>query len=112
MVWINIGIVGFLILGQNGIFCSFILFPMTVLSVVLVAVGSEDCSIGVYSLPATAVAKSSIEPVLTLQGHVSAVKALSRSWSPHRQLLFSGGGRASLKVWSVTENMESGKLVL
>jgi len=86
------------------------LFSLAVLFAVLVAVGSEDCSIGVYSLPAAA-EKLFIEPVLILEGHTSAVKALSSSWSPYRQLLFSGGGRASLKVWSIAENGKSGKWV-
>lgn len=43
----------------------------------------------------------------TLQGHTSSVRALSASRSA-RRLLFSGGARASLKVWSIGEPCELG----
>lgn len=67
------------------------------------AVGSEDCSICLLKLCPEAVSQpGSLEVVHSLQGHVSSVKALSSSCC-ERILLFSGGARASLKVWSVGE---------
>ena len=51
---------------------------------------------------------SSMESVLSLQGHTSAVKSLSSSHSKNKLLLFSGGARASLKVWSFEESTITG----
>ena len=47
----------------------------------------------------------SVGVLTTLQGHISSVKALSSSPShlgSSCKLLFSGGARASLKVWLIT----------
>lgn len=47
----------------------------------------------------------SVRVLTTLQGHISSVKALSRSQShlgSSCKLMFSGGARASLKVWHIT----------
>ncbi len=67
----------------------------------LVAVGSEDCSICLLKVHSeTDNLCDSLEVRHTLQGHVSSVKALSSS-SSTRTLLFSGGARARLKVWSI-----------
>ena len=44
-----------------------------------------------------------LQVIHTLQGHASCVKALSTSRSAAKRLLFSGGARASLKVWSIGE---------
>ena len=71
----------------------------------LVAVGSEDCSICLLRVCPDKVpspGSSSLEVLCMLQGHISSVKALSSSHAG-RTLLFSGGSRASLKVWSVGE---------
>ena len=69
----------------------------------LVAVGSEDCTISLVRLcPGSAT--QYIKVVATLQGHISSVRALSCSpsgWSDGNKLLFSGGARASLKVWGI-----------
>lgn len=76
----------------------------------LLAVGSEDCS--VCLLDVCPLDKAPLKVLHNLQGHISSVKALTSSSSSGssgsstgpdggRSLLFSGGARASLKVWSV-----------
>lgn len=67
----------------------------------LLAVGSEDCTVCLLRLHP---ASDALEVSHTLQGHASSVKALSVSRSA-RHLLFSGGARASLKVWSIGEGV-------
>ena len=75
----------------------------------LVAVGSEDCTVSLVRLcPRSEDTTQCIKVVATLQGHISSVRALSCSPSVRsdgRRLLFSGGARASLKVWSVGPGM-------
>ena len=65
--------------------------------------GSEDCSVCLLRVcPDEGDGGGSLEVLHMLQGHVSSVKALTSSSSePDNTLLFSGGSRASLKVWSV-----------
>ena len=51
----------------------------------------------------------------TLGEHISSVKSLSvapSSAGDSKRLLFSGGGRASLKVWLVNTNIEQGNTLL
>ncbi len=70
----------------------------------MVAVGSEDSTISLVQLcPRESSSLCGALTVLhTLQGHLSSVRALSTSASGKNQLLlFSGGARASLKVWSI-----------
>jgi WD40 repeat protein len=69
-----------------------------------VAVGSEDCSVCLVRVHPVATSHSgaSLEVLCTLQGHTSSVRALCTSRAT-RSLLFSGGARASLKVWSIGE---------
>lgn len=71
----------------------------------LVAVGSEDCSVSLVRIcPGCDDNAECIKVVKTLQGHISSVRALSCSVSGNgegKKLLFSGGARASLKVWSI-----------
>lgn len=69
----------------------------------LVAVGSEDCNVCLLHVcPDKVSSAGSLEVLHMLQGHVSSVRALSMCSScTGRILLFSGGSRASLKVWSV-----------
>lgn len=67
----------------------------------LVAVGSEDS--GIYLLAVGGKPYSCApQPLAVLWGHTSSVRALSGSASCLEggdRLLFSGGGRAELKVW-------------
>lgn len=69
------------------------------------AVGSEDCSVSLVRIcPGCEETTECIKVVKTLQGHISSVRALSCSVSGNgegKKLLFSGGARASLKVWSI-----------
>ena len=69
------------------------------------AVGSEDCSVSLVRIcPGCEDTTECIKVVKTLQGHISTVRALSSSVSGNgegKKLLFSGGARASLKVWSI-----------
>ena len=69
------------------------------------AVGSEDCTVSLVRIcPGCEDTTQCIKVVKTLQGHISSVKALSCSVSgkdEDKKLLFSGGARASLKVWSI-----------
>ena len=68
------------------------------------AVGSEDCSLCLLSLQPSSDGDSlDVSERRFLQGHISTVRALSTSPSGQRShtLLFSGGGRASLKVWKI-----------
>ena len=72
----------------------------------MVAVGSEDCSICLLSLQPDPEGRSlAVKTERFVQGHISSVRALSTSQSAqestHQQLLFSGGARASLKVWRI-----------
>ena len=77
----------------------------------LVAVGSEDCTVSLVRLRPGRSENTApcIKVVATLQGHISSVRALSCSQSDRsggsNRLLFSGGARASLKVWSVGPGM-------
>lgn len=76
----------------------------------LVAVSSEDCTVSLVRLcPQNEDTTQCIKVVDVLQGHISSVRALSCSPSGRsdakRQLLFSGGARASLKVWCVGPGM-------
>lgn len=84
--------------------CTLLLLQWT-LGKALVAVGSEDCSICLLRLcleESLSPRGNCLEVLHTLQGHVSSVKALDTSSSSSgKLLLFSGGARASLKVWSV-----------
>ena len=67
----------------------------------LVAVGSEDSSICLVRVcPHRLPSPGSLEVLHMLQGHASSVKALCSSRAD-KILLFSGGSRASLKVWTV-----------
>lgn len=56
-----------------------------------------------------------IKVMKTLQGHISSVRALSCSLSGKgegKRLLFSGGARASLKVWCVRVGMKTSCITL
>ena len=71
--------------------------------------GSEDTNINLLRLhPREILHDISLDLIHTIQGHVSSVKALSCSQSSDKSLLFSGGARASLKVWSISVS-EQGK---
>jgi WD40 repeat protein len=77
----------------------------------LVAVGSEDCSLCLLSLQPSSDSDSlDVSERRFLQGHISTVRALSTSPSGRRShtLLFSGGARASLKVWKIRVGEVSG----
>lgn len=72
----------------------------------MIAVGSEDCSVCLLSLQPSCDGRSvALKTERFVQGHISSVRALSTSQSvqgpPHQILLFSGGARASLKVWKI-----------
>ena len=57
----------------------------------------------------------SVRVLTTLQGHISSVKALSSSPShlgSSCKLLFSGGARASLKVWLITSKYVTSEIYL
>ena len=70
------------------------------------AVGSEDCTVSLVRIcPGSVDATQCIKVVRTLQGHISSVRALGCSNGVDRKLLFSGGARASLKVWSIRQGM-------
>ena len=72
----------------------------------LVAVGSEDCTVSLVKIcPGFEDPSGCIEVVRTLQGHISSVRALCCSNGADKNLLFSGGARASLKVWSIRLGM-------
>ena len=82
-----------------------VFFPMektALLGSALVAVGSEDCNICLLRVCSDEVSSpNSLQVLQTLQGHVSSVKALSCSSCGEKKLLFSGGSRASVKVWTI-----------
>ena len=67
--------------------------------------GSEDCTVCLLSLQPSPDGHSlAVRVRRFVQGHISSVRALSTSLSsrpPLQQLLFSGGARASVKVWKV-----------
>lgn len=69
------------------------------------AIGSEDCTVSLVRIcPGSEDVTQCIKVVKTLQGHISSVRALSCSVSgidKDKKILFSGGARASLKVWSI-----------
>lgn len=73
------------------------------------AVGGEDCNVCLVrvqpdSSSGGSCSDGSLRVTHSLQGHASSVRALSTSFSSSsssKRLLFSGGARASLKVWSV-----------
>ena len=70
------------------------------------AVGSEDCSVCLVNLqPSSGGHTLAMKTEKFIQGHISSVRALSTSRSMrgllHQTLLFSGGARASLKVWKI-----------
>lgn len=72
----------------------------------VIAVGSEDCSVCLLSLhPSPDGHSLAVKTERFIQGHISSVRALGTSRSvqgpPHQILLFSGGARASLKVWKI-----------
>ena len=79
----------------------------------LVAVGSEDCSVTLARIcPGR---KNNIKVIRTLQGHISSVRALSSSVGVRgedKKLLFSGGARASLKVWCIGLGMSELVIVI
>ena len=78
----------------------------------MVAVGSEDCSVCLVNLlPSPDGHTLGVKTERFLQGHISSVRALSTSQSTqgplHQTLLFSGGARASLKVWKINGECKS-----
>ena len=66
------------------------------------AVGSEDCCVCLVSLqPSSDGYMMAMKAEKFVQGHISSVRALSTSQSMRGPLLFSGGAKASLKVWKI-----------
>ena len=71
----------------------------------MVAVGSEDTTICLLNLQSSSDGCSvALKNERFVHGHISSVRALSTSPSNHGRchtLMFSGGARASLKVWRI-----------
>uniref|UniRef100_A0A1X7VGR6 tRNA (34-2'-O)-methyltransferase regulator WDR6 n=1 Tax=Amphimedon queenslandica TaxID=400682 RepID=A0A1X7VGR6_AMPQE len=79
-------------------------------STALFAVGSEDCSIALVKAKCIKNDKGdstlSLNPIASIGGHTSCIQSLSSLLLSDNKhcLLFSGGGRASLKAWLISTN--------
>ena len=76
----------------------------------ILATAGEDNVINLMRVTTPVSGQSSQQVLATLQGHLSAVKALVVSFShaTGSHLLFSGGGRAELKAWRLHQRDVSG----
>ena len=76
----------------------------------ILATAGEDNVINLMRVTTPVSGQSSQQVLATLQGHLSAVKALVVSFShaTGSHLLFSGGGRAELKAWRLHRDVSGG----
>lgn len=76
---------------------------------------SEDCSLRIGNIIKTTCNKYNLKPLDTYDGHISSVKCIAvinlQDTREHtKNLVFSGGGRAQLKVWEVNINGDKDEL--